>query len=185
MSISDALGSKVTKAFLTNLATAESKPFLFNPAELEEVFAVNYAMLESPGMSHKVLQFVSCENMTWKLVALFDELFYAKNATKPVSAATADPIFGTVEGGLSQIAAASPPPVHFEWPSMISTTIRVRSAKFKHTIFCAGSARPRVFTVELDVFEDPAQRTYSSDVRSQGTIRPWATVSPASRGSIS
>jgi hypothetical protein len=206
MSIGSVLGIRVQKAFLTNLDTGESKSFLFNPAELEETFGVNWQMFEAPGMSHKRPQFISGENMTWSLVALFDQLFYEKNRTTPVGAAVADPIFGHVSdlapkpaavsekipsevedwrafilslatptrpraGGVNAIAAAAPPKIHFEWPGLVSTTVRVKGGKFKHTMFRVGTARTRIYSLELQIFEDPAERLYSDDVRARGTIR--------------
>lgn len=214
VSSSRAYNAVVEKAFFTDLSTGESKSFLFNPAELEEVFAVNWNMFEAPGMSHKKPQVVSCENLTWNLTAVFDQLVYEQGKARPPETSGAEG--GTIDlrdgggprgsvqgpsevedwrnfilslaamrrprsGGLNRFAAASPTPVHFEWPGLVSTTVRIKSGKFKHTLFQVGTARPRLYSLELTIFEDPAERIYADDVRSRGTIRPWATVPPSAR----
>jgi hypothetical protein len=209
------MDARVEKAFLTDLETGESKSFLFNPAELEEVFEVNWNMFESPGMSHKRPQFVSSENLTWSFTAVFDQLVYERDKPRPPQSSAADVdtvdlqdgdgLAGTVRGpsevedwrnfvlslatprrpktgGVNRFASASPAPVHFEWPGLVSTTVRIKRGKFKHTLFQVGTARPRVYSLDLTLFEDPAERIYADDVRSRGTIRPWATVSPSARG---
>jgi hypothetical protein len=205
----------VEKAFLTDLETGESKSFLFNPAELEEVFGVNWQMFESPGMSHKRPQAVSCDNIEWNLTAVFDQLVYERDKPRPPQLSAGEPdaldlhdgdgLSGTARGpsevedwrnfilslaamrrprsgGLNRFAAASPTPVHFEWPGLVSTTVRIKKGKIKHTLFQVGTARPRVMAIDLAVFEDPAERIYADEVRARGTIRPWAAISPASRG---
>lgn len=211
---SRSMDARVEKAYFTDLETGESKSFLFNPAELEEVFAVNWNMFESPGMSHKVPQVVSCENLVWNFTAVFDQLVYERGKPRPAEIGAPDnqPVDlrdgdggrGTIRGptevedwrnfilslaamrrprsgGLNRFAAASPAPVHFEWPGLVSTTVRIKGGNFKHTMFQAGTARARVYALTLSIFEDPADRIFADDVRSRGTIRPWATVAPASR----
>lgn len=206
--------ARVEKAYLTDLETGEAKDFLFNPAELEEVFGVNWTMFESPGMSHKRPQFLSCENLVWSFTAMFDQLVYEQDKVRPPRNGSVDPttvdlqdgdgLRGTARGpsevedwrnfilslaavrrpragGLNRFAGASPVPVHFEWPGLVSTTVRIKGGKIKHTLFQSGTARPRAGSLELTVFEDPAERIYADDVRSRGTIRSWATVAPASR----
>jgi hypothetical protein len=205
------LGIFVQKAFLTNLDTGESKDFLFNPDQLEEVFGVKYAFHESVGMSHARPQAVVGLNARWTLNAIFDQLQYgvgspaARLATSAAGAATGG--IATIPshdgggllsngpsdvedwrnfilslcsfqrvpaGGGNKIRSQAPTVIHFEWPGFISTSVRIETAKFTHTMFRSISARPRIFTASLSIFEDPAERLYSDDVRKNGTLRPWA-----------
>lgn len=207
-SLSDVLGIPVTKSFLVDLTTGEAKDFLFNPAELTEVFGVNWNMFTSPGLSHKRPQFVDCDNMEWSMTALFDQLYYEQGKvgapptngpnTSTINLATGG-LPSEVEdwrnfllslatprrvpaGGKNRIAAASPTPVHFEWPGLVSTTVRIKGGTLKHTMFAQGTARVRIYSVDLKVFEDPAERMYADEVRKNGTIRSWASSSPSGRG---
>lgn len=84
-------------------------------------------------------------------------------------------------GGANQFGALSPAPVHFEWPGLVSTTIRVERATVRHTLFLDGKPRARIMNIAFEVFEDPAARLYADDARKNGTIQPWASSSPSNR----
>lgn len=206
----DAIGIKTAKVFLVDLTTTEAKEFQFNPAELGEVFGTKWVMFESPGLSHQRPQFVHTDTVRWKFTAIFDQFVYQQEKAqrrggigarlvRPADDALGVGGASEVEswrnflisltvprrvpaGGTNRIAAASPTPVHFEWPGLVSTTIRVQTVSFAHQLFRSGSSRARLFTAALDVFEDPAERMYADDVRRYGTMRPWASRAPASRG---
>lgn len=208
--VSSVLGHRVAKAFLVDLTTGEAMEFLFNPAELEEVLSVKWNFFASIGGSHARPQFQYTENVRWTFTAFYDQLFYEfgkprrpsndsagstpTRSDSPLGAAGPTEVedwrnfifsIGTprrvTTGGANRIASASPTPLHFEWPGLVSTTIRLEKAKLKHTLFQVGTARARVYSVDFEVFEDPAERMYADDVRKHGTIRSWAASSTPRR----
>lgn len=191
--LESALRIKVEKASLTNLDDSEPgarRPFLFNPTELEENYGGRWTRADVPGLSHQPLQHLGGLNTTIPLTIYVDQLVY--NVQRPreqrpvvdtldnisdvdeyrrflISLATQRP--GTT------IAAASPPPVLFSWPGIISMRVRVLSVRLRHLQFTAGGARPRIYVADLQLEEDAQGRLTNRDILARGTFRPWAASS--------
>ena len=75
-----------------------------------------------------------------------------------------------------KLAAASPPPIMFYWPNMISMRVRVMRLSFQHKLFQVGSAAPRLYLARVELEEEAMDRIYSEDMARSGTFRPWSAA---------
>ncbi len=193
---------RVTRGFLKNLDTDVTSTFLFNPAQLEESYVANYTRHASVGLSHKRLQFEGNENWASTLTLIFDQLVFdsrrggdansgplpssrPKRQTKVVN--DVDTWRRTLVSFLyprrsRSLHQASPPPVLFFWPNMITMRVRVVSATFRHTQFEVGIPSPRIMSAAVSLEEEAMDRIYSQDVLRAGMIRPWAASLLQRRG---
>lgn len=194
--LGDVLGRTPARAYLQNLDTGKSAEFLFNPTEFTERYRANYARKTSPGLSHKPLHFVDCDNPTFSMTAVCDELVYARRMGK-VSASDLPPrsdddsprnaaewrvfmISNTTPRRSQVLKSASPAPLLLYWPKLLSVRVALVSAEIVHAMFDYTGA-PRVFVAALEFEEDVQDRLFADEVLRQGTFRPWASVSAARR----
>lgn len=176
----DTIEARVEKAFLSNLATGTTVAFLINPAQLSEAYEALYARHASPGLSHRRLHYVGNPNATITMSAVYDQLILLERAGPgPVPRIDARGYRRFLQSLLyprrsESLNNASPPPVLFVWPGLISMRVRVIRLNFDHVMFQSGRPLPRIYTVEIELEEEPLERIFSSDVERSGTIRPWA-----------
>lgn len=186
-SLHDLLSVKVEKAYLQNLDTGQLEPFLFNPEEFEERYRANYARHESLGLSHQRMQFLHGSNPQINLEVTYDQLVVDNRNRStlerlPSEASINDAekwrrfILSLLPPRRSRILkSASPPPVLFVWPGMISMRVRLTFARIRHRMFATRKPRARLYVASLVLEEEVLERYYSSDVIRRGTYRPWAT----------
>ncbi len=195
--IESALGVKVEKGSLTNLDDAgqdASRPFLFNPTELEENYGGRWARLDIPGLSYQPLQYLGGQNPTFPLTLYVDQLAYEvqrPRGQRPIVETLTDTsdaeeyrrflVSLSASRPGETIAAHSPPPVLFTWPGMISMRVRVLTVRLRHLQFQSGSARARIYTADIMLEEDAQGRITNQDVLARGMFRPWAAGANARR----
>lgn len=192
--IVDALGKTVERGFFRNLDSGRQETFLFNPEGFTESYEARYARLAAPGMSHERMQYTGNRNARIPLSLYFDQLMIneRRGSNEPprvanrVSASDV-PTVNDVEKWRrfilslvyprrgQQLRSASPPPVLFVWPTIISMKVRITSARFRHVLFKVGTPSPRIMVAEIALEEEPERRMYSDDMLTFGTVRPWAS----------
>ena len=193
--MTDVFKRKLVRGFLQDLDGGRNTEFQFNPAQFRETYKPVYARLTAPGLSHRRLQFSHMENTKIPLTLVFDQLVFNERrsgqkgvAQAPSAGVQAGPQ-NDVEGirrrflemvmprRARRIRAASPPPVLFYWPQMITMRVRITLLTFGHVQFQSGTPLPRVMTVDVVLEEEPMGRLYSEDMFRAGTFRPWAASS--------
>lgn len=210
--IQEVLGKRVERGFLMNLDNNERGEFLFNPRQLEEIYEVKYSRAEVPGLSYEPMHFTGLKNTQIPLTLYFDEVVAQERKGPTAAARqlvreremrrrrVIEAIKGP--GGpvndvdryrrflmslatprkTQRLGAASPPPVLFYWPEMITMRVRITRLHFTHQVFEVGTPRTRIYTVQVSLEEDALERIYSEDRMRYGAQRPWATASMPRRG---
>lgn len=198
-SLADILQRKVERAFLQNLHTGRSETFLVNPSTLDESYEARYKRHGSIGLSHERLQFVGNTNVKWPIEVFFDQLVFENRKARTGVSKKGDKTRHTNEPNdverwrrflislvyprrAQRLPQASPAPVLFFWPGMISTRVRVMKVSFSHALFETGTPRARAYTARIMLEEEPLERIFADDILESGTFRPWAASARPRRG---
>lgn len=174
---------KPPRMTMTNMNNGMVLSPQFNPNELEETLAANYADLSVLGMSHREQQYLHTDNLKVKFNLHFDGLAVAE-----AQGSLGIPVFGPNIGNARRyihslfyppraaqtILGGSPPKVLFHWPSLFSIVAKLRTAKIKHTHFANSTGNTGRFDAEIEIHEARRFRLCSEDVFLYGTIRSEA-----------
>lgn len=163
---------------LTNVSTTDSIEAEFNPEELEEAIAVNYARLAVLGLSHEPLQYQRTGNHGFD----FD---LALRAYDESGNRVADIQYHRrfllslcyPRRGAGNVVGGAPPRVLFVWPNLASLTAVITSLKMKHTLF-GRDGTPYHSAIKVGIEEIRDFRLFSEDVLKMGTQRS-GTTNPA------
>ena len=161
-------GVPVAKMYLINLATGIERQVQFNPTEFTRSLEVEYARQTIPGLSHKVLQYVSTNNTKFELELFFDadtrDQILQNLATRRFVESLCYP------RGVNSIVNGGPPRVLFVWPTFISLTTVLTNVTETYTKF-APDGTPIGFTLGIALEEVRDVRLLSDDVIMQGLER--------------
>lgn len=197
----DVLSVNPERGYLQNLHTGTLFHFLFNPNTLKERYEARYKRHQSAGLSREQLHYLGNPNAKFPIQLVFDQLVFSQrkginsraklkdgNDSEPVNDVDTWRRFLIsllYPRRAQSIKAASPPPVLFYWPNMISMQVRIMRAEIEHIQFEAKTTKPRIMIANVDIEEDAPKRIYSEDLITYGTNRPWASGGPnGSRGGI-
>lgn len=156
----------------TNVSTTESFEAQFNPAELGEKIAVNYARLAVMGLSHEPLQYQRTGNHTFDFELALR--VYDDNGNRRVTIVDQRRFLLSLcypRRGATNVIGGAPPRVLFVWPNLASLTSVIASLDFKHTLF-GRDGTPYHSQVKVGLEEIRDFRLFSEDVRKTGTQRP-------------
>jgi hypothetical protein len=161
-------GVPVAKMYLVNLHTGIERAVQFNPTEFTRNLEVEYARQTVPGLSHKVMQYVSTNNTTFEMELFFDadnrQQILENLATRRFIESMCYP------RGVDSIINGGPPRVLFVWPTFISLTTLITAMSETYTKF-ASDGTPLGFTIAITLEEVRNVRLLSEDVLSQGLQR--------------
>jgi len=161
-------GVPVAKMYLVNLATGIERVVQFNPTEFSRTLEVEYAKQTVPGLSHKIMQYVSTGNSAFEMELFFDadnrDQILQNLATRRFIESLCYP------RGVNSIVDGGPPRVLFVWPTFISLTTLITSVTETFTKF-ASDGTPIGFTLSLAMEETRDARLLSDDVIMQGLER--------------
>lgn len=198
--IESLLQRRVERAFLQNLSTGRTAQFLLNPAAFTETYKATYKRHGSIGLSHERMQFTGNPNAVIPIEVFYDQLIAEQRKSRAGGVTrrgqekrhTSRPndaeiwrrfLISLVYPRRSNILkGASPAPVLFHWPGMISMRVRVLEVKFAHVLFETGLPRARAYTASIMLEEEAQERIYSDDILNTGTFRPWAASNSARGG---
>lgn len=165
------LARKPERMHLANLLTQEELEAQFNPTELKEHIAVNYARLGILGMSHQPLQYQYTGNHEFNFEMFFrvyddrgNRIDDMDNARRFLLSLTVPP------RGAQSIAGGAPPRVLFVWPNLASLTSVITDLSINHTLFnIDGRSLHNSASVKLEEIRDV--RIFSEDIRLRGTLQ--------------
>lgn len=163
----DVTARRAERMTISNIDTGRTISAQFNPAEINEELAVNYQMQQVLGMSHKLDQYQSTDNlkltfdMEFDILAKGDDPEFARRFLQAAcySSRNAQDVIG---GG--------PPELLFVWPRLFTLRCRIERLKFHHKRFNL-SLQSTCYTASISIFEVRDVRLYSEDVLNAGTLR--------------
>lgn len=159
-----------SKLTITNVSTAERIDALYNPAEWNLQFQVNYNRLTPPGSSYEVLQYGNTANTTMRL-----SLYYLVKDEDDLSKRIADEKFLTAflypRRGAGTIQQHPPPRMFIVWPNgpamkFVLINMTIRATRFN--VF--GDAIEETIDLELNEYRE--RNFFSEDALEQGLRRP-------------
>jgi hypothetical protein len=124
--------AKLEKATITNTATGDRIPVLFNPEEYSLKRDINYAQAAVPGLSAPILQFVNGNLQTLDMDLLLDSVEQHREGGRVVAAAGSDIREQTRKiTDLMNIdpATHAPPVLLFTWSSLTFTCVLARATQ--------------------------------------------------------
>jgi hypothetical protein len=169
----DALQRRAPRMYLQDLQTLEILEAQFNPSKLNEVLAVDWNRLVSPGNSHRRMQY----NYTDNHKITFELIFDALQAGNTASMADARKFLFSVcyaKKGSQSIREGEATRVLFVWPALFTMTCVVTNVSIEHTAFNLAG-QPSFSTAKLAIEEIRDVRLFSEDVRQNGTQRTSAS----------
>ena len=167
-----ALPVRAPRMYFQDLKTLEIMEAQFNPAKLEEVLAVDWNRLVSPGNSHRRLQYNYTDNHKVTLELIFDAL-QAGDTKQLVDGRKFLLSLAYAKRGAQSVREGEATRFLFVWPEMFSMTCVIASASLSHTSFNRAGVTTYM-TVKLTLEEIRDTRLYSEDVRNDGTRRSSA-----------
>jgi hypothetical protein len=120
------------KATITNTASGERLPVLFNPEEYSLKRDINYAQAAVPGLSAPIIQFVNGNLQTLEMDLLLDSLEQHRQGGRVVAAAGSDIREQTRRvTDLMNVdpATHAPPVLLFTWSSLTFTCVMARATQ--------------------------------------------------------
>lgn len=161
-------GVPVAKMYLVNLHTGIERAVQFNPTEFSRTLEVEYAKQTVPGLSHRVMQYVSTSNSSFSLELFFD----ADNRNQILQNLATRRFIESLcyPRGVNSIVDGGPPRVLFVWPTFISLTTLIINVTETFTKF-ASDGTPIGFTLAVTLEETRDVRLLSDDVIMQGLER--------------
>lgn len=165
------LAQKPERMYFQDLRTLEILTAQYNPTELEEALGVEWARLSPPGFSHKHLQYVGTENLTYTFDLIFDAAVEGTSLTDILRARRFLMSLCYARRGAQNVREGQAPRFLFVWPTLVSLTAVISGAlTFKHETFNVRGT-PTRFSVKMKLEEIRDVRLYSEDVRDEGTER--------------
>ncbi len=153
---------------LGNLDSQEVVTAQYAPTEFTETYGAEWAKLTVPGLSHKLLQFVSGENAALDLDLEFNQIVEPK---VPILEQRKFLMSLVVpRRGASDVTTGTPARVLVSWPEMFLWTCRLTKLAMTHNFF-AATGGSLMFKAKLSLEEARVTRLYAEDVRRTGTMR--------------
>jgi hypothetical protein len=124
--------ARLEKATITNTASGDRVPVLFNPEEYSLKRDINYAQAAVPGLSAPIIQFVSGNLQTLDMDLLLDTLEAHREGGRVVAAAGSDVREQTRKvTDLMNVDSAThaPPVLLFTWSSLTFTCVLARATQ--------------------------------------------------------
>ena len=168
-----AIQQRAPRMYLQDLQTLEIVEAQFNPAKLNEVLAVDWNRLVSPGNSHRRMQYSYTDNHKVTFELIFDAL-QAGNVTDMEDARRFLFSLCYAKKGAQNIREGEATRVLFVWPNLFTMTCVMTNVAFEHTAFNLAG-QPIYSTAKIAIEEIRDARLYSEDVRATGTQRTSAS----------
>jgi len=143
----------------------------FNPEQVRETFAANYARLSVLGLSHKPLQYQNTENEVLDLTLAFR--VYDREGNKLASNDAARRFLMShfvSPRGATTIAGARPRRLLVVWPNFFSLCVTLTKMTIAHTFFGIDGT-PYHFAADCSFEKDRQTRLTAEDVITLGTQR--------------
>jgi len=162
---------------LTDLQSNETQEVMFNPSDLSRKIAVNYALKDVLGNSHREHEYLQTDNQN-----LSFDLFH--NVETPEQLLRAEDLARFLESlcygpeDPESIASAAPPRVLLVWPRTLSIVARLVSIEFQHQRWNRFGNTIQ-FTAKCEFQESRIRRLTKKDVRLLGALR-----TPQSQGKL-
>lgn len=153
---------------LGNLDTAGILTCQYAPTELKEVYGAEYAKPTIPGLSHKLMQFVSGENLVVDIELDFNQIVEPKTPILEQRRFLQSLL--VPRRGATTVTTGSPARVLFSWPEMFLLTCRLTKLEMTHSFF-APTGGSLMFKAKLTLEEARETRLYAEDVLATGTMR--------------
>ncbi len=133
-SMDDIFGGDPPPMALVNLHTGARLDAQYNPAELKETLAVQYASQQVVGLSHQIKNFINTDNNKIG----FDLYYTATNTGAPglkqvMAARRFIRSLCYPRGVAGTIKSAGAPRTLFVWPNFLSVTAILTNVEFKHS----------------------------------------------------
>jgi hypothetical protein len=160
----EALEKRPARGTLGNVETGETLAFQFNPDEVKEELAVEYAKLSPIGYSHKPLQYKGTDNRAISFELTFDAMSENGGVTRlnTIRRFLHSLCYPTKASG--DVVSGGPPAAVFSWPGIGSLTGRI--TKVGNTFKRFNQAlRPTLVISQVTIEEVRDVRIYSEDVR--------------------
>jgi len=171
------ISEAVARMTITDLQSNETQEVMFNPADLTRKVAVNYALKDVLGNSHREHEYLQTDNQEMTF-----DLFH--NVETPEDLAKADDMARFLESlcyapeNPESIAGAAPPRVLLVWPRTLSIIARLVTVEFQHQRWNRFGNTTQ-FTARCQFQESRIRRLTKQDVRLLGALR-----TPQSQGKV-
>lgn len=142
---------------------------MFNPEELSEELAANYARQAPPGLPHKIMQYTGTENLTLTMTLFFN----ADSVSRINEIAEGRRFLHSVfypRNAASTQQGTAPPSVLFLWPGVYSLICKVVSLQARLERFNAAGELLQ-YSADVGLEENREEILSADNVFSQGTIR--------------
>lgn len=142
----------------------------FNPEQVKEHLAANYARLAVTGLSHKPLQYQNTENHTFSLTLAF--MVYDREGNKLASNDECRRFLLShfyAPRRAANIIGGQPPSILFAWPNFIGMLVKITDVDITHTKFGVDGT-PYHFAADCKFEEKRDDRLTFEDVRFTGTL---------------
>lgn len=166
---SNALQQRAPRMFIQDLKTLEIMEAQFNPASLDEVLAVDWNRLVSPGNSHRRMQYNYTDNLKVSFELIFDALQSGETETLKDARKFLHSVCYAKKGAQS-VREGEATRVLFVWPELFTLSCVITNLAIKHTAFNLAG-HPIYMTAKISLEEIRDTRLFSEDVRNDGTQR--------------
>lgn len=168
MTLGEAVSRPRQRLTMTNMATAESVTFQFNPEEVAGQLEARYSRKNVQGFSHQPLQYGGTGNRKFSF-ALFFLSFGSAETARNISAKNFLESLLYVSA-TQRSPSAAPPKVLLSWPNFISMTVKITTISDRYFRF-DRDGKPVGFEWQISVEEQLERRITSEQVRAVGIIR--------------
>lgn len=167
------LATRPERMSLRNMTTNEVLEVQFNPPDFEETLRTEWARIASPGFSHKNLQYLGTENLSFGFDLMFDCLTGVDSGWTQEEILDARRFLHSLfyaRRGAKNVREGQAPRVLLVWPTLISLHAVISDLTIKIDRFGSDGA-PSRFTAKLKLEEVRDVRLYAEEVREEGTLR--------------
>lgn len=170
----DLLNKKPDRLQLGNASTGEVLEVQFNPTDVDENIAVEYARQVVLGLSHQVLQYQSTGNFRLGFTLSFDSLVQSSQRYDIMAARRFLMTHAYARRGAQDVRAGAPPRMLIMWPNLYALNAKLISYGGKLSRF-QSDGTPTAFTIRIECEEIRDVYLFSDDVALVGTTRAPGT----------